>query len=194
MTKIFQPGDVLTASDVNLFVQLDQLPTRVAASAAERDAIWGAPTSAAARLALQNKGATTIRLDTGITERYYAQYDAATNPAGALAPGWYPPGVMPLASTLLTDLRNGFAGITTAPWAPPRLQVVGGVAHLYGAVTRSTAPAAATVVLVLPQVALAPAYQIRGVNVDITTAGEVICQSAWGTSQAFGATWPVRGI
>ena len=41
----------------------------VAATAAARDAYWGTPATATARRTLQNLGATTIRTDTGITER-----------------------------------------------------------------------------------------------------------------------------
>lgn len=63
---------------------------RVAASAAARDAYWGVPSTEAQRIALQNRGATTIRTDKAWEERYYATYNAATNPGGASTPGWYP--------------------------------------------------------------------------------------------------------
>lgn len=93
MTKIFVPGDVFTADDANLMLQKADLPaaiTRVCASAAARDTAWGVPASDTARRALQDSAATTVRTDTGLTERYYALYDAATNPRGAAQPGWYP--------------------------------------------------------------------------------------------------------
>lgn len=65
-------------------------PVMVAASATARNSYWGTPGTEAARRALQDRGATTIRLDTGDTERYFATYNATTNPAGATTPGWYP--------------------------------------------------------------------------------------------------------
>lgn len=69
---------------------------RVATTAAARNAHFGTPTTAAAQLALQNRGATCIRPDQGWTERYYAAY-SATNPGGARGgAGWYPvDGAMP---------------------------------------------------------------------------------------------------
>lgn len=60
-----------------------------APSAAARDAYWGTPTTEATRLALQAKGAQTVRTDKGWTEQYYATYNAGTNPQGALPAGWY---------------------------------------------------------------------------------------------------------
>lgn len=65
-------------------------PVMVAATAAARDAYWGVPGSEAARITLQNRGATTVRTDVGWTERYYATYNATTNPGGASPAGWYP--------------------------------------------------------------------------------------------------------
>lgn len=65
-------------------------PVMVAASANARDQFWGVPGTAAARTALQNRGATTIRTDKGWTERYFAVYNATTNPTGKPAAGWYP--------------------------------------------------------------------------------------------------------
>jgi hypothetical protein len=60
-----------------------------AGSAAARDAYWGVPATEAARLALQNKGAQTVRTDKGWTEQYLATYDASANPQGATTAGWY---------------------------------------------------------------------------------------------------------
>lgn len=62
----------------------------VAASDGARDAYWGVPASAAERLTLQNKGATTVRPDKGWEERYFAIYNATTNPSGRAVSGWYP--------------------------------------------------------------------------------------------------------
>lgn len=62
----------------------------VAASAAARDAHWGVPSTSSARLALQNLGAETIRTDTGVTERYFANLtDGGSNPGGKATAGWY---------------------------------------------------------------------------------------------------------
>lgn len=63
----------------------------VAASAAARNTHWGTPTTGSTQLALQNLGATTIRTDLGIVERYFAAWNVSTNPAGAGGgAGWYP--------------------------------------------------------------------------------------------------------
>lgn len=63
----------------------------VASSSGARDTHWGTPADATARLALQNLAATTIRTDTGITERYYAGLtDGGSNPFGRAVAGWYP--------------------------------------------------------------------------------------------------------
>lgn len=76
--KMFSVGDVLTALDVQTIQ--DQSVIRVA-SAAERDAIPGPV-----------QGMTVYRADKGWTERYFAAYNAATNPAGTTPAGWYPVG------------------------------------------------------------------------------------------------------
>lgn len=60
-----------------------------APSAAARDAYWGTPTTEAARLALQAKGAQTVRTDKGWTEQYFATFNASTNPQGTTTPGWF---------------------------------------------------------------------------------------------------------
>jgi hypothetical protein len=64
----------------------------VANSEAARNAHWGTPTTGSTQLALQQLGATTIRTDLGITERYFATYNVSTNPAGSRTPGWFPVG------------------------------------------------------------------------------------------------------
>jgi hypothetical protein len=75
---------------------LDSIVTFVASSSSARDIYWGVPSTLTQRLALQNSGATTIRTDTGWSEKYYATYDASTNPGGATPAGWYPvEGILP---------------------------------------------------------------------------------------------------
>lgn len=134
MTKIFVPGDVFTADDANLMLQKTDLPaatTRVCASAGARDTAWGTPTTTATRLALQNSGATTIRTDLGLTERYYAAYDAATNPGGMAAAGWYPVGG---ADTGWVNITPG-AGWTARSDQLPRVRRVGKQVTLVGLLT-----------------------------------------------------------
>lgn len=60
-----------------------------ATSEAARDSYWGTPTTETARLTLQARGATTIRTDKNITERFFATYNAASNPQGRTPAGWY---------------------------------------------------------------------------------------------------------
>lgn len=67
---------------------------RVAPTAAARDAYFGTPSTAAAQLALQNRGALAIRTDTGQLERYYGLYNVNTNKGGRAVAGWYPMGPM----------------------------------------------------------------------------------------------------
>ena len=88
--------------------------TYIAPSAAARDAKFGVPADETARLALQNTGARVIRTDTGWTERYYATYNAATNPGGASPAGWYPvAGSVPDAR--VTRSSTGF-NFTNGAW------------------------------------------------------------------------------
>lgn len=62
----------------------------VASSAAARNTHWGTPSTGSTQLALQNLGATTIRTDLGLIERYFAAWNVTTNPGGAAVAGWYP--------------------------------------------------------------------------------------------------------
>ena len=79
----------------------------VCPTAAARDSHYGVPSTPAARLALQTRGAECIRLDTGYTERYYADYDASTNPGGAAPAGWYPiAGTVPHCSVLAVTTQT----------------------------------------------------------------------------------------
>lgn len=57
-------------------------------SAAERDALFGTPSTSATQIELQNQGARTYRIDLGVTEQYFATYNATTNPGGLDTPGW----------------------------------------------------------------------------------------------------------
>ena len=85
---------------------LETSTTFVAASATARDAKWGAPTTVAARVLLQNKGARTIRTDLGIIEQYFAVYNSSTNPGGRTTAGWYTntreTGLVPIYATTVT--------------------------------------------------------------------------------------------
>lgn len=105
-TQVYRLGDelrqmaggveaALIAAGVPAVTNLDRA---VCPTVAARDAHFGVPSTPAARLALQTRGAECVRLDTGYTERYYADYDAAANPGGATPAGWYPTsGALPYA-------------------------------------------------------------------------------------------------
>jgi hypothetical protein len=95
-------------------------PVMVAATAAARDAYWGVPATEAARVTLQGRGATTIRTDKGWTERYYATYNASTNPGGATPAGWYPiEGAIPEVNLLPSGNQAVNAGSTITAWSAP---------------------------------------------------------------------------
>ena len=82
---------------------VEQASTFVASSAAARNSYWGVPANATEQLALQNKGARTVRTDLGITEQYFGVYNASTNVGGRDVAGWYPTnrtvGLIPLRPT-----------------------------------------------------------------------------------------------
>lgn len=83
---------------------VEQASTFVASSSAARDSYWGVPGTSAAQLALQNKGARTVRTDLGYTEQYFAAYNVSTNPGGrAEGAGWTPirrkDGLVPVVPT-----------------------------------------------------------------------------------------------
>lgn len=87
-------GDVEAALQAASIPPVISAAVMVAPTAAARDDYWGVPTDPAAQLTLQNRGATTIRTDTGWTEQYFAT---------ATPPGWYPiSGAMPLGQNLTT--------------------------------------------------------------------------------------------
>jgi hypothetical protein len=85
----------------------------VANSEAARNTHWGTPTTGSTQLALQNLGATTIRTDLGITERYFATYNVSSNPAGSRVPGWFPVGNEALF--MGTASRTTASGTSYAP-------------------------------------------------------------------------------
>lgn len=65
-----------------------------AGTSAQRDTHWGAPSTAATRVALAAKGARWYNTDKGWTEQYFAQYsDAGSTPRFSSSnPGWKPVG------------------------------------------------------------------------------------------------------
>lgn len=78
--KVYTAGDVLTASDVQSYLQ-DQTVMKFANAAARSSAI-----------AVPTQGMASYRNDIGIFEVYYELYNAGTNPGGATtAAGWYSP-------------------------------------------------------------------------------------------------------
>lgn len=82
-------------------------PVMVAPSAAARDAYWGVPATADDQLALQNRGATTIRTDLGTTQRYYA---TATRPTA----GWWSEPTAAAARDRAMSVTNSFSNPTVA--------------------------------------------------------------------------------
>ena len=68
---------------------VEQASTFIASSSAARDSYWGVPSTSTQQLALQNKGARTVRTDTGYVEQYFAVYNSSTNPGGRDSAGWY---------------------------------------------------------------------------------------------------------
>lgn len=85
---------------------VEQASTFVASSAAARNSYWGIPANATEQLALQNKGARTVRTDLGYTEQYYAAFNVSTNPGGRDVAGWYrdgrTTGMMPMRPSSAT--------------------------------------------------------------------------------------------
>jgi hypothetical protein len=97
-------------------------PVMVAATAAARDAYWGVPATGAEQITLQNRGAQTVRTDTGWTERYFGVFNATTNPGGAQAAGWYPiAGELPRvrARRLATQALTSSWALLNACWGAP---------------------------------------------------------------------------
>ncbi|WP_396190131.1 hypothetical protein [Flavobacterium sp.] len=80
------------ALNAHVAIPVSNAAVVTATSAAARDSYWGNPTTETARLTLQARGATTIRTDKNITERFFATYDPTSNPQGMTPAGWYPIG------------------------------------------------------------------------------------------------------
>lgn len=80
------------ALNAHVAIPVSNAAVVTATSAAARDSYWGTPTTETARLTLQARGATTIRTDKNITERFFATYDSTSNPQGMTPAGWYPIG------------------------------------------------------------------------------------------------------
>lgn len=75
---------------------------KIVANAAARDALFASPT----------QGTKVFRTDTGITETYYAAWNASTNPGGRTPAGWY-----------VAERSTGLV-----PIVPPTVRVGGGSA------------------------------------------------------------------
>lgn len=91
------------ALNAHVAIPVSNAAVVTATSSAARDSYWGTPTTETARLTLQARGATTIRTDKNITERFFATYDATTNPQGMTPAGWYPIGA---PSSLIPTTRS----------------------------------------------------------------------------------------
>jgi hypothetical protein len=88
-------------------------------TAAQRDALYGAPSSSAAQNSLQ--GARWHNTDLGWTEVYTGAYDATTNPSGtAGSAGWYPvPGALRASqgrSAVTVQIGSAFSNLNDASW------------------------------------------------------------------------------
>lgn len=97
---------------------VEQASTFVASSAAARDSYWGVPANATQQLALQNKGARTVRTDLGITQQYFGAYNSSTNPGGhSDGAGWYAinrsQGLTPMVPTVVTPVGTGSTATMT---------------------------------------------------------------------------------
>ena len=110
------------AADVEAALQFFGIPPVVpaggpvvAASSGARDAYWGTPATAAARRTLQDLGATTVRIDGGYVERYYAGLtDGGANPGGRITAGWYR---QPIEHRFADLRRTAAFNVTTVPTA-----------------------------------------------------------------------------
>ena len=109
--------DVEAALQAAAIPPANPAPVMVAASAAARDGYWTVPANDTERLALQNRGATTIRTDKGWTEQYFAAW-SASNPGGTRStPGWYPTANGPafqIYGATAQALVSGWQQLTTA--------------------------------------------------------------------------------
>lgn len=88
---------------------------KIVANAAARDALFASPV----------QGTKVFRTDTGVTETYYAAWNASTNPGGRTPAGWY-----------IAERSTGLVALV-----PPTIRVSGGsaTANTLGKVTFTTA-------------------------------------------------------
>jgi len=88
---------------------------------AQRNAHWGTPGSAAARVALANMGARWFNMDLGYEEEYFSgTADAGASPlVSSPSPGWYPSGVRMKPYVLVdkTIAQSTASGNATATWS-----------------------------------------------------------------------------
>jgi hypothetical protein len=80
LKPLANPFTQLATSVSNALVAIDGGVARPVTSVAARDALFPAPA----------QGNSVYRLDLGFAERYYALFNAGTNPGGATPAGWYP--------------------------------------------------------------------------------------------------------
>lgn len=162
----------------------DALPHMVASSQAARDAYWGTPATAAARRALQDRGATTIRLDTGQVERYFAlTTDGGANPGGRAAAGWVASG----------DDSGWIAATLNAGWAAvageaPSYRKKSGVVYLRGRANTTGAGAAAFTLPAGFRPAVIVVWQAEKGNASrqsTVTAGGVVGEAAAAAGNGF---------
>jgi hypothetical protein len=142
--------------------RLEAIPHFIAQGGSDRDnQVADIPgvdlTTLAGRIAFQNRAPLCERLDFGWTERYYAEYDAATNPGGISPAGWYPIAggdtgwKQANASDSGIFLAANYANLITAsvPWQGLQIRRKNGFVTISGAVTKSTAIAALETVATL---------------------------------------------
>lgn len=147
------------------------LDIRVAASAAARNAYFGAPATTAAQLALQARGPLCVRTDLGNqVETYLAARTAGNpqgNPAGA---GWYSiggaaapddTGWLLIGSAGQPAYATKYSAVTTATGGAA-IRKKAGIVYLGGGMLASGGTAPGDVPFVLP-VGWRPAFPHRGV-------------------------------
>lgn len=102
-----------------------------AGTTAQRDAYWTVPGTAAARVALANKGARWFNTDKGYQERYYsANADASANLKLSLpTSGWKPEGIglVPVTPTSVTGAGTAITNTGTVTFTAATAFVVNGI-------------------------------------------------------------------
>jgi hypothetical protein len=119
-------------------------------TSAQRDALYAPMTgNVQGTRILQDRGETWTNAR-GTTDRYYAAYDATTNPTGARTPGWYPvAGALPMLRLTSSD-TSGYQGVPTSTNAQVNLDAVD---FTQGEIRRSST----TIVISQPGL-----YEVRG--------------------------------